>query len=110
MKPIMQYKGYYAKIEYDDEDKVFHGRVLGINDVVNFEGDCVQDLNEAFKDSVIDYLEFCKERGQEPQKSFSGKFEVRLDPELHGRLYLRAVEEGKSINKVVNEVLLEQLA
>ncbi len=106
----MAYKKYHAKIEYDDDDKVFHGRVVGIKDVINFEGDCVEELLKAFKESIEDYLEFCKERGEEPQKPYSGKFEVRINPELHELLYIRASEEGISINKFVNEVLQEELA
>ena len=110
MKSMMKYKGYQAKIEYDDEAKVFHGRVLGIKDVINFEGDCVEELDKAFKDSVTDYLAFCKERGERPEKPFSGKFEVRIQPELHELLYERAAEEGISINKFVNQVLEQELA
>ncbi len=106
----MSYKGYHAKVEYDDDAKVFHGRVLGINDVINFEGDCVEELLQAFIDSITDYLAFCEERGEEPERPFSGKFEVRISPELHEQLYERAAEEGISINKLVNKVLREELA
>ena len=105
----MEYKGYHAKIVYDADVKVFHGRVLGIKDVINFEGDCVEQLDKAFKDSVTDYLAFCKERGENPEKPFSGKFEVRIQPELHELLYERAAEEGISINKLVIQVLEEEL-
>jgi predicted HicB family RNase H-like nuclease len=106
----MRYKKYLAKIEYDNDAKVFHGRVLGIKDVVNFEGDCVEELNKAFRDSIEDYLAFCAERGEEPQKPYSGKFEIRINPELHERLSMRASEKGISINKFVSEVLQEELA
>jgi predicted HicB family RNase H-like nuclease len=105
----MQYGGYRAQVVYDDDAKVFHGTVLGIKDVINFEGDCVDELVTAFKESVDDYLAFCRERGEEPEKPFSGKFEVRIAPELHERLYLRAREEGVSINKLVNNLLQEEL-
>ena len=109
MKSLMQHLGYYAQIVYDDDAKVFHGRVLGIKDVINFEGDGVEGLYQALKDSVEDYLIFCKERGKEPEKPFSGKFEVRIDPDLHELLYIRAREEGLSINKLVNKVLQDEL-
>lgn len=109
MKSMMKYKGYHAKIEYDDEAKVFHGRVLGIKDVINFEGDCVEELDKALRDSVEDYLAFCKERGENPEKAYSGKFEVRIQPELHELLSERAAEEGISINKLVNKVLEQEL-
>jgi len=78
--------------------------------VINFDDDCVDDLNQAFKDSIEDYLAFCKQRGEEPQKPYSGKFEVRIDPEYHEKLYLRANEQGKSINKLVNEMSQAELA
>jgi len=110
MKSMMKFKGYHAKIDYDDDAIVFHGRVLGINDVINFEGDCVEELNKAFRDSVTDYLALCKERGENPEKPFSGKFEVRIQPDLHELLYERAAEEGISINKFVNQVLEQELA
>ncbi len=67
----MKYKEYKAQIAYDDEARLFHGIVLYINDVINFEGDCVEELSQAFKDSVEDYLAFYKERGEEPEKLFS---------------------------------------
>lgn len=109
MKSLMTYKDYHAKIEYDDDARVFHGRVLGIKDVINFEGDCVEELSKAFEDSITDYLAFCRERGEEPEKPFSGKFEVRISPKLHEQLYERAAEEGISINKLVNKVLKDEL-
>jgi len=66
----MTYKAYHAKIEYDDDTREFHGRVLAIKDMINFEGDCVEELDQAFQDSVDDYLAFCKARCEEPEKLF----------------------------------------
>jgi len=109
MKSLMEYQGYHARIDYDAEAKVFHGRVLGIKDVVNFEGDCVEELEQSFKDSIEDYLAFCKQRNEKPEKPFSGKYEVRINPELHELLYEKAAEQGISINKLVNRVLEEGL-
>jgi predicted HicB family RNase H-like nuclease len=110
MKSLMEYQGYHAKIEFDVDAKVFHGRVLGIKDVINFEGDSVDELEIAFKESITDYLAFCQSRGEQPEKPFSGKFEVRISPELHELLYQKASEEGISINKLVNRVLRDGLA
>jgi predicted HicB family RNase H-like nuclease len=110
MNGLMTYKGYHAKIEYDNDARVFHGRVLAIKDVINFEGDCVEELDQAFKDSVDDYLAFCEERGEKPEKPFSGKFPVRVSPELHQLIYQRAAEKGLSINKFVTRVLEDELA
>jgi len=78
---MMKYKGYTGHVEYDDEAKIFHGEVLGIKDVVTFQGTTVDEIEQAFKDSVDDYLAFCKERGEEPNRPFSGKFNLRIPPE-----------------------------
>lgn len=63
----MKYKGYTGHVEYDGEAKIFHGDVLGIKDVVTFQGTTVDEIEKAFKDSIDDYLAFCKERGEKPE-------------------------------------------
>ena len=102
---MMDYKGYFGKVEYDDEAGIFHGEVINLRDVITFQGESVEDLRQAFRDSVDDYLEFCAERNEEPEKPFSGKFIVRIPPELHRRIYTRARIAGKSLNSWVNDVL-----
>ncbi len=67
---MMQYNCYQAHIEYNDEARVFHGEVLNLKDIITFEGTCVEDLRQAFQDSVEDYLEFCHARGEKPEKPF----------------------------------------
>ena len=74
----MKYKGYTGHVEYDDEAKIFHGEVLGIKDVVTFQGTTVDEIEQAFKDSIDDYLAFCAQRGEEPDRPFSGKFNLRI--------------------------------
>lgn len=69
---MLKHKGYIGSAEFDDEDEVFHGRVIGIRDVITFQGISVEELKDAFTDSVEDYLEFCAERGEEPEKPYSG--------------------------------------
>ncbi len=101
----MEYKGYVATAEFDDEAEFFHGEVLGIRDIVTFQGRSVAELKQAFRDSVDDYLEFCSEQGEEPNKPFSGKFLLRVPPELHRELHVAAKRSGKSLNAW----LLEQL-
>ncbi|MFH1743412.1 MAG: type II toxin-antitoxin system HicB family antitoxin [bacterium] len=95
---MMEYKGYTGEVEYDDGAKIFHGRVIGIKGVITFEGESVAGLEQAFRESVEDYLEFCSELGQEPEKPFSGKFTVRIPPELHRRVSAAAQACGKSLN------------
>jgi predicted HicB family RNase H-like nuclease len=70
---MLTYKGYSGHVEYDDEAGVFHGEVLDMRDVITFQGKTVDEIESAFRESVEDYLDFCRERGEEPDKPFSGK-------------------------------------
>ena len=101
----MEYKGYFAKVEFDEDANIFHGEVINLRDVITFEGDTVDDLRQAFHDSVDDYLEFCAERGEDPEKPYSGKFVVRIEPELHKRIAIEARKRGVSINSLIGEAL-----
>ena len=92
------HKGYIAKIEFDEDDKVLHGRILGIRDVITFEADSVEGAIAAFEESVDDYLAFCEERNKEPEKPFSGKFNLRIDPDLHRGISLLAAANDISMN------------
>ncbi len=102
---MMSYKGYSAKVEFDDEAMIFHGEVTGIRDVVTFQGKTVNELKKAFHDSVDDYLDMCKSRGEEPEKPFSGKFVVRVSPDVHRKIYMAAKRAGQSINAWLNVTL-----
>ena len=99
----MNNKGYTAKIDLDEEGGFFHGEILGIVDVITFQGKTVPQLRKAFRESVDDYLEFCKERGEEPDKPHSGRFVVRLEPELHRKVSIAAKMSGKSLNQWIVE-------
>jgi len=101
----MTYKGYTAYIEFDEDAMLFHGEVIDTKDVITFQGTSVKELEKAFKDSVDDYLDFCKARGEEPDKPFSGKFILRLPKELHRKIYINAVKSGQSINNYIKETL-----
>ncbi|KIC76528.1 HicB family protein [Neochlamydia sp. TUME1] len=102
---MMKYKGYTGHVVYDDEAKIFHGEILGIRDVITFQGKTVDELEQAFKDSVQDYLAFCAERKEEPEKPFSGKFNLRLSPELHAKLSVQAKLNHMSLNSYISTVL-----
>lgn len=102
---MMEYKGYIAKIEFDAEANLFHGQVINMRDVITFQGHSVEELRREFAESVEDYLEFCAERGEEPEKPFSGKFLVRTDPTLHREISIVASRENQSINAWINKVL-----
>ena len=95
----LEYEGYIARIETDEENNGFHGRVINIGDVVNFKGRSMAELKREFANSMKEYFAFCKERGEEPEHLFSGTFVLRVDPAVH-RVVSRAAErEGVSINK-----------
>jgi predicted HicB family RNase H-like nuclease len=102
---MMEYKGYVGKVEFDDEAGIFHGEVLDTRDVITFQGKSVAELKTAFQESIDDYLAFCKQRGEEPNKPFSGQFVTRIPPELHRRVNLAASISGKSLNAWVAEQL-----
>jgi len=103
----MEYKGYLAHTEFDDEANTFHGEVINIRDVITFQGGSVDELRQAFADSVEDYLAFCAERGEEPDRPFSGRFTVRLSPEQHRRVLLAAEKAGKGMDVWVVETLAQ---
>jgi len=102
---MMEYKGYIGKVEFDDEGAIFHGEVINIRDVTTFQGESVRELTQAFHDSVDDYLAFCLERGEAPDKPFSGQFVTRIPPELHRQVNVAAVVSDKSLNGWVAEQL-----
>ncbi|HXV31173.1 MAG TPA: type II toxin-antitoxin system HicB family antitoxin [Sinorhizobium sp.] len=101
----MSYKGYSAKVEFDDEDEIFVGRILGINDIIGFHADSVTDLKAAFHEAVDDYIETCIRTGKEPQKPYSGKMMFRVRPEVHRKAALAAELAGKSLNQWAEEAL-----
>jgi predicted HicB family RNase H-like nuclease len=106
----MNYKGYIGKVEFDDEANLFHGEVINTRDVITFQGQSVAELRLAFQDSVDDYLAFCAERGEEPDKPYSGQFIARIPPSLHREASQAANLEGKSLNAWVSEQLQSAVA
>ena len=102
---MMEYKGFYAHIEYSDEDNCFFGTIAGIADVVSFEGNSTENLKEAFIEAVEDYLDMCKRHGKEPQKAYKGSFNVRINPKLHKRAVLSAMSNHISLNQLVERAV-----
>lgn len=105
MNDILEYKGYYASLRFSSEDEVFYGKLLGIDDLVNFEGASVRDLKKAFHEAVDDYLETCKELGKEPNKTYKGTFNVRLTTDLHRQAALYAAMHNVSLNDFVRTAI-----
>lgn len=101
----MKYKDFEATVKFDEDAEVFYGEVVNTRDVITFQGKSVEELKQAFEDSVEDYLEFCRERNEEPNQPFSGELVVQISPELHRQLYRKAQHSGKSLNSLVEESL-----
>ena len=101
----MTHDGYVATIELEEDAGLFHGEVINTRDVLTFQGRTLDELKAAFADTVADYIEWCQERGKQPERPYSGNFTVRVSPELHRRVATAAVRSGKSVNTFVAEAL-----
>ena len=102
---VMRYKNYSAQIGFDDEDEIFIGKIAGIADTITFHATSVKALRAAFHEAVDDYARVCAKIGKNPQKSFSGKLMLRVDPEIHANAVVAAELAGKSLNQWSEEVL-----
>ncbi len=107
---VMTVDGYNARIEYDPETDMFRGEILGLNGGADFYGKNPKELRQEFKRSLAVFLEVCAEKGIEPRRNYSGKFNLRIPPELHERLAIAAQAEGKSINTLAAEALAKRVA
>jgi predicted HicB family RNase H-like nuclease len=105
----MKYKGYTGIVEFDEASGLLFGRVIGLRDVITFEGESVAEVIQAFHDSVDVYLEFCAERGESPEKPCSGQFVLRLDPKLHRELTNAAQARKTSLNALIEGILEENV-
>ncbi len=103
----MTYKGYTARVELDERDAIFVGRVLGLRSVISFHGETVAELRREFELAIEDFLRDCKEQGVSPEKPSSGKVMLRVPPEVHGAALVAAQAAGKSLNQWATEVLKE---
>ena len=109
MSQTIEYKGYSGSVLYSAEDRVLHGRIVGIRDAVVYEGTNVSSLERNFKASVDEYLKFCKVEGKTPDTPFKGSFNVRLGRDLHKRAALYAEEHDQKLNAVVHDALEKYL-
>lgn len=106
----LTYKGYIGSVAFSEKDNVFFGKIEGIDGLVNFEGESVKELTDAFHEAVDDYLAYCAEEGIEPHKSYSGSLNVRLSPEIHSRVAMLAKQAGISINAFIKAAVEKQVA
>jgi predicted HicB family RNase H-like nuclease len=106
----MEYKGYHASIKYSEEDNLFVGEVIGVNDTLGFHGSSVTELEDMFHQSVDNYLEMCREFGREPDREYKGQFNVRISPQLHKTVVLYAKLRNQSLNDFVITALEDECA
>ena len=102
---LMKYKSYYARIDYDGSADSFHGRVLGVRDVIDFYGRTPEEVRAEFENSVEEYLAWCEEEGEKPEKTWLGKLTIRPDDDLRRRLVIAAAASNQSVNKLVVDLL-----
>ncbi|MBZ9728711.1 type II toxin-antitoxin system HicB family antitoxin [Salegentibacter sp. JZCK2] len=105
MKNYLEYKQYIGTVEFSADDKVFFGKIQGINDLILFEGESVSELENNFQESVDDYLQTCKEIKKEPNKTFKGNFNVRVNKKTHKKLFMLAAKKGLNLNQLINKAL-----
>lgn len=103
---MLKYKGYSGYVVYDDEARLFHGEVAGLRAVITFQGSSVDEIEQAFKDSIDDYLDWCKVRCKEPERPHSGKINLRMPPDLYVRVVVEAAQQGMSINSYILKRLI----
>ncbi|MFA6234339.1 MAG: type II toxin-antitoxin system HicB family antitoxin [Bacteroidota bacterium] len=106
---MLEYKNYRGAVEYIEDARIFHGEVLGTKDVITFQGTTPDEIETAFRDSIDDYLEFCKERGERPDKPYSGKLVVRMSEPMHRYVAELAKSENESINSIVLQAIAAHL-
>lgn len=109
MNNIMRYKGYWAKVQYSEEDDCFWGEIEGINDSISFEGTSVKELREDFEGAVNDYIDLCKRYNKEPQKQYNGSFNVRINPELHREASFLSKVKNISLNQFVERAIAKEV-
>lgn len=110
MSNTFKYRGYVGSLEYSEEDNLFYGKVLGISDLISYEGASCDELIADFHGAVDDYLAMCEAEGQEPEVPYKGSFNVRVSPALHEQLARYAIGAGRSLNSCVQEALERYVA
>ncbi len=110
MKDILTYKGFIGSVHFSADDKVFHGKIEGVDDLVTFEGNTADGLIKAIHEEADDYVALCKAQNKEPLRSYKGSFNVRISPELHRKAVVTAKTMGITLNRFVQAVIEKELA
>lgn len=103
------YKGYIGSVNFSSEDEVFWGKIEHIHDLITFESDNAHELQSAFRKAVDEYLAFCSRKNIKPEKPFKGSFNIRLSPEVHRQAFIKARQNGISLNKYIEKTLEKEL-
>ena len=101
----MSYKGFIGTVSFSEKDGVFFGKIEGIDGLVNYEGESVKELTDAFHEAVEDYIAYCEAEGLPLHKSYTGNLNIRIKPETHSRLALYAKQNGVSLNALISKSL-----
>lgn len=109
MRDSLSYKGYVGSVHFNADDEVFYGKIVGVNDLVTFEGTTVADLAASFRDAVEDYVVLCRSAGKPARKSYKGSFNVRIPASLHQRAAEQATVRGISLNRLVQDALQREV-
>lgn len=107
---MIEYKGFIGLVEFDSKAKIFHGDVIDTRDVITFQGKTVEEIETAFKESIDDYIDWCTEEGVSPEKPYSGRFNLRLSPELHRKAAIKAKKLHMSLNSFVEKALKDEIS
>ena len=107
---VMKYKNYLGSVHYSEEDQVLYGKVEGIRALVSYEGNDITSLKRAFEEAVDDYIETCRKEGREPEVTFKGSFNIRIRPETHRIIAMKAASQGVSLNRYITEILNRETA
>ena len=110
MKDVMKYKGFIGSVHYANEDRIFYGKVEGINDLISFEGSTVDELEEGFKYMVDEHIKDCTKKNISVEKSYIGNLNIRLSPDLHKKAAYNASIRGISLNQYINEAIRKEIA
>lgn len=110
MSQLLKYKGYEGSVEYSLKDQVLYGKVLGIKSLLSYEGQTIAELEEDFRGVIDEYLEMCKAHHQDPEPSYSGTFNVRITPELHHQLAIKAAAQHQSLNATTAQAIRNYVA
>jgi predicted HicB family RNase H-like nuclease len=110
MKDVMKYRGFIGSVHYASEDRVFYGKVEGINDLISFEGSTVDELEEGFKYMVDEHIKDCNKKNIPIEKSYKGNLNIRLSPDLHKKAAHNAALKGVSLNQYINDAIKREIA